>query len=180
VAGDDRLIAGFIEIADATRYRSSGLAAKELIEIRRIKARMEDERLPRGVDPKRHLKLGRGSLSDVEWLVQTLQLDRGHDIPELRTTSTLTALQVATEHGILGHQDAETLREAWLLASRVRSGVLLYSNSQSDVLPGDSVALEGVARLLGYEPGSGVELQNDYLNATRRARGVFERIFYGD
>lgn len=180
VAGDDSLIAGFTEIADATRYRSSGLAAKELIEIRRIKARMEDERLPRGVDPKRHLKLGRGSLSDVEWLVQTLQLDRGHDIPELRTTSTLTALRVATEHGILGHQDAETLRAAWLLASRVRSGVLLYSNSQTDVLPGDSVALEGVARLLGYEPGSGVELENDYLNATRRARGVFERIFYGD
>ena len=180
VAGDDHLIAEFTKIADATRYRSSGLAKKELVEIRRIKARMEDERLPRGVDPKRHLKLGRGSLSDVEWLVQTVQLDRGHDIPELRTTSTLSALQVASEHGIINHQDAATLRAAWHLASRVRSGVLLYSNSQSDVLPGDPVALEGVARLLGYEPGSGVELENDYLNATRRARGVFERVFYGD
>jgi glutamate-ammonia-ligase adenylyltransferase len=180
IAGDQDLIDGFIEIADRTRYRSSGLAAKELMEIRRIKARVEDERLPHGVDPRRHLKLGRGSLSDVEWLVQSIQLDRGHDIPELRTTSTLDALEVARQHGIVSYQDVETLRAAWVLASRVRSGVLLYSNAQTDVLPGDPFALEGVARILGYEPGSGVELENDYLNATRRARAVFERVFYGD
>ena len=42
-------------------------------EVRRLKALMEAERLPRGVDPARHLKLGRGGLSDVEWTVQLLQ-----------------------------------------------------------------------------------------------------------
>ena len=49
-------------------------------EVKRIKARVENERLPQGADPARHLKLGRGSLSDVEWFVQLLQLQHAHDV----------------------------------------------------------------------------------------------------
>ncbi|MDJ1370298.1 bifunctional [glutamine synthetase] adenylyltransferase/[glutamine synthetase]-adenylyl-L-tyrosine phosphorylase [Gulosibacter molinativorax] len=180
VAGDDDLLDRFMEIADRTRYRSRGLEPSELTEIRRLKARMESERLPRGADPKRHLKLGRGSLSDVEWLVQVLQLDHAHDIPDLRTTSTLTALEAAQQHGLVGDEDAAILEHAWTLATRIRSAVYLYSNAQTDVLPGDPEALDGVARLLGYEAGHGVELENDYLTATRRSRSVFETLFYGD
>lgn len=179
-AGDPDLIDGFMAIADRTRYRDTGLSKSEMREIRRIKARVEDERLPHGADPKRHLKLGRGSLSDVEWLAQTIQLNHGHAIPELRTTSTLDALRVASEHQIISHTDAQTLNRAWRLASQVRSAVYLYTNAQTDVLPNDHAALERVARLLGYDEGSGVELENDYLNATRRARSAFERLFYGD
>lgn len=179
-AGDAQVMSGFLSIADETRYRTCGLSEKEKREIRRIKARVEDERLPRGADPKRHLKLGRGSLSDVEWLVQTVQLDHGHSIPSLRTTSTIEALHVADEQGIIANVDRDTLERAWRLASQVRSAVYLYANTQTDVLPTDHAELEGVARLLGYAPGSGVELENDYLNATRRARAVFERLFYGD
>lgn len=180
VAGDERVLEGFMAIADRTRYRPRGLAKSELVEIRRIKARVESERLPHGADPKRHLKLGRGALSDVEWLVQSIQLDHGHDIPGLRTPSTLAALEVAREHGLVGDEDTEILRGAWELASRIRSAVYLYANAQTDVLPGDPAELDGVARLLGYDPGSGLELENDYLTATRRARSVFETLFYGD
>ena len=52
-----------------------GLPADDRREIRRIKARVERERIRAGVDPAFHLKLGRGSLSDVEWTVQLLQLE---------------------------------------------------------------------------------------------------------
>lgn len=180
VGGDDELLDRFMAIADRIRYRRRGLQKSELTEIRRLKARMESERLPRGADPKRHLKLGRGSLSDVEWLVQVLQLDHAHDIPELRTPSTLTALDAARANGLVGDEDAEILEHAWMLASRIRSAVYLFSNAQTDVLPGDAQELDGVARLLGYEPGNGIELENDYLTATRRSRSVFETLFYGD
>ena len=47
---------------------------RDVVEIRRIKARVDTERLPRGADPTTHTKFGRGGLADVEWTIQLLQL----------------------------------------------------------------------------------------------------------
>ena len=178
IAGDEALRAEFTVIADRVRYpsRLDDTAARE---IRRIKARVEKERLPSGTDPSRHLKLGRGSLSDVEWLVQMLQLQNAARVSSLKTTSTLGALEVAEEAGLIDADDAERLRAAWLLASRVRSAVVLWSARTTDVLPADRRALEGVARLLEYPPGSASRLETDYLAVTRRSRAVFDRLFFG-
>jgi glutamate-ammonia-ligase adenylyltransferase len=147
--------------------------------VKRIKARVESERLPQAADPSRHLKLGRGSLSDVEWFVQLLQLRYGAHIPGLRTTSTLSALTAASEAGLVSGPDAARLRDAWILASRARSAMTLWTARTSDVLPTDRQQLEGVARLLEYPPGSASQLEEDYLRTTRLARQVFEREFYG-
>ena len=178
VAGDTALLADFAELSDAVRYPPE-VPEPELREITRIKARVEAERLPQAADPSRHLKLGRGSLSDVEWLVQRLQLQHAHAVPGLRTTSTLGGLSAAVDAGLLKAPDAEQLREAWLLASRVRSAITLWTARTSDVLPTDRRQLEGIARLLGYPPRSATRLEEDYLRATRRSRKVFERVFYG-
>ena len=147
-------------------------------EVKRIKARVENERLPQGADPNRHLKLGRGSLSDVEWLVQLLQLQNASRVPELKTTSTLHALTALVENGFISAEDAERLRAAWIFASRARSAMTLWTNKTSDVLPVDRIQLQGVARLLEYPPRSASALEEDYLGVTRRARAVFERLFY--
>ena len=88
VAGDRPLGARFTVLADELRYPPGGIGDDFAREIRRIKARMEAERMPRGVDPALHLKLGPGGLSDVEWVVQLLQLRHAHAVPELRTTRT--------------------------------------------------------------------------------------------
>jgi glutamate-ammonia-ligase adenylyltransferase len=178
VAGDVDLIRDFEALADEVRYPAA-IGDQEVREIKRIKARVESERLPQAADPARHLKLGRGSLSDVEWFVQLLQLQHGAKIPGLRTTSTLDALEVATRSDLISEADARKLRDAWLLASRVRSGVTLWSAKTVDVLPTDRQALEGVSRLLEYPPGSASQLEEDYLRTTRLARHVFEQRFYG-
>ncbi|TDW28463.1 bifunctional [glutamine synthetase] adenylyltransferase/[glutamine synthetase]-adenylyl-L-tyrosine phosphorylase [Cryobacterium psychrophilum] len=178
VAGDRGLQCDFERLADSVRYPSA-IAEKEVREIKRIKARVEKERLPQGADSKRHLKLGRGSLSDVEWFVQLLQLQSAATVPGLRTTSTLTALTAAIEAGLVSAAEAETLRFAWLFASRARSAITLWTNKTSDVLPVDRAQLEGIARILEYPPGSATALEDDYLSATRRSRSVFERLFYG-
>ncbi|QHC55542.1 glutamate-ammonia-ligase adenylyltransferase [Rathayibacter tanaceti] len=178
VAGDRSLIADFEALADSVRYPAS-ISDRDIREVKRIKARVESERLPQGADPRRHLKLGRGSLSDVEWLVQLFQLQHARTTPELRTTSTLTALAVAESAGLVDANDAERLRAAWLLASRVRSGTTLWSNRTSDVLPTDRRQLDGLARLLEYPADSATALEDDYLGVTRRSRSVFERLFYG-
>jgi glutamate-ammonia-ligase adenylyltransferase len=178
LAGDDDLIHDFEQLADTVRFPAE-IAEKEVREVKRIKARVENERLPQGTDPLRHLKLGRGSLSDVEWLVQLTQLQWGSRIPSLRTTSTLEALAAAVAADLVSATDASVLRAAWVFASRARSAVTLWANKNSDVLPSDRKALDGIARLLEYPPGSATALEEDYLAVTRRARAVFERLFYG-
>ena len=178
VAGSVKLIGAFTDLADAVRYPASA-DENGLREIKRIKARVENERLPQGVDPARHLKLGPGSLSDVEWLVQLLQLQHAHAVPELRTTSTLRALDALAAHSLLPASAVERLRHAWILASRLRSANTLLSGQTSDVLPTDRRKLDGLARLLEYPPHSASQVEEDYLGATRRARRVFEKYFYG-
>ncbi len=178
VVGDAGLLADFETLADGIRYPAA-IGANEVREIKRIKARVESERPPQGADPARHLKLGRGSLSDVEWFVQLLQLQHAAAVPALQTTSTLQALDAAVTADLLAAPDAERLRAAWLIASRARSAMTLWTAKTADVLPVDRRQLEGVSRLMGYPVGSASQLEEDYLRTTRLARQVFERTFYG-
>jgi glutamate-ammonia-ligase adenylyltransferase len=173
--------AAFTAIIDPVRYPDQGLSPADLREVRRIKARVEAERLPRGAEPARHLKLGPGGVADVEWTVQLLQLQHAHDVAGLRSTATMAALDAGVAAGLVAPDDAHTLRDAWLLASRLRSAVVLWSGrvtgALSDVLPHDRQALAGIARLVA--DGSGSELEERYLRAARRARLVVERLFFG-
>jgi glutamate-ammonia-ligase adenylyltransferase len=178
VAGDPALQRDFEALADEVRFPEQ-IAERDVREVKRIKARVESERLPQGADPARHLKLGRGSLSDVEWFVQLIELQHGHEVEALRTTSTLRALDAAVEAGFIPEGEAAKLRDAWIFASRARSAVTLWTAKTQDVLPGDRQQLDGIARLMGYPPGSANALDDDYLRVTRLARAVFEKRFYG-
>jgi glutamate-ammonia-ligase adenylyltransferase len=178
MAGDDALASDFVALIDPIRYPEK-ISEHDVREVRRVKARVEAERLPRGADPARHLKLGRGGLSDVEWLVQLLQLQHAGKHPELRTTSTVEALDAAASQGLLSVADAKLLADSWRLASRIRSANVIWSGRASDLLPSSRRDLEAVARWCGYEPGHAAALEEDYLRLSRRARSVFERVFYG-
>ncbi len=179
MAGDDELGQAFRELVDPLRYPRSGLGAGDVRELRRIKARVESERLPRGVSPGRHLKLGPGGLADVEWTVQLLQLQHGAEHAELRTTSTLGALRAAMHLGLVATADAETLEHAWATASRLRNALVLWRGRGTDVMPTIRRDLDGAARLLGYAPAHVGALEDDVLRAMRHARSVVERLFYG-
>ncbi|MDT0157301.1 bifunctional [glutamine synthetase] adenylyltransferase/[glutamine synthetase]-adenylyl-L-tyrosine phosphorylase [Microbacterium sp. ARD32] len=178
VAGSQKLIGRFMELADSIRFPEQ-VSLQDVREIKRIKARVEGERLPQGVDPRRHLKLGPGTLSDVEWMVQVLQLQHGYRVPDLRTTSTLQALDGAVLADLLPAAGAEQLRSAWVLASRLRSAMTLLTGQTRDLLPAEHRELDGVGRLLGYPDRGAAMLEEEYLRVTRRARRVFEKQFYG-
>ncbi|MFF0299092.1 bifunctional [glutamine synthetase] adenylyltransferase/[glutamine synthetase]-adenylyl-L-tyrosine phosphorylase [Streptomyces sp. NPDC004562] len=179
VAGDDDLAGRFVELIDPLRYPARGLDEEAVREIRRLKARMESERLPRGADPKLHTKLGPGGLSDVEWTVQLLQLRHGAEEPGLRTTRTREALSAARAAGLIGEEDAGILDEAWVLATRVRNAVMLVRGRAGDTFPSDPRELAAVGRYLGYEPGHVGDMLDDYRRTARRARGVVDELFYG-
>ncbi|GAA0610247.1 bifunctional [glutamine synthetase] adenylyltransferase/[glutamine synthetase]-adenylyl-L-tyrosine phosphorylase [Streptomyces crystallinus] len=179
MAGDPDLGRRFIELIDPLRYPAEGLGEDAVREIRRLKARMESERMPRGADPTLHTKLGRGGLSDVEWTVQLLQMRHAWAEPGLRTTRTRQALCAAHAAGLVSTEDAVTLDDAWVLATRVRNGVMLVRGRAGDTFPSDGRELAAVGRYLGYEPGHVGDMLDDYRRVTRRARGVVERLFYG-
>ena len=180
VAGDEALGAAFVEMVEPIRYPAGGLSGEQVAEIRRIKARVERERLPRGADPATHTKLGRGGLADVEWTVQLLQLQHAADDDRLRVTATVEALDVLAAAGHLDADQAEALRAAWRLASRARNAVFLVRGRPSDQLPRPGVELAGVARASGagpdVDPG---QFLDDYRRTTRHARTVVEQVFYG-
>ncbi|MGW0120715.1 bifunctional [glutamine synthetase] adenylyltransferase/[glutamine synthetase]-adenylyl-L-tyrosine phosphorylase [Streptomyces sp. NPDC003327] len=179
IAGDPDLGRRFIELVDPLRYPAEGLGEDAVREIRRLKARMESERLPRGADPTLHTKLGRGGLSDVEWTVQLLQMRHGWAEPRLRTTRTRAALAAAHAAGLVGAEEAQILDEAWVLATRVRNAVMLVRGRPGDTFPSDPRELAAVGRYLGYAPGHVGEAVEDYRRITRRARAIVEELFYG-
>jgi glutamate-ammonia-ligase adenylyltransferase len=178
VAGDVGLGERFVSAIDPVRYPTGGLTARQATEIRRMKARVDSERLPRGADPTTHTKLGRGGLADVEWTIQLLQLQHAHEVDALRTPSTTVALRAAADAGLLSGTDAEVLLAAWQLATKTRNVLTLVRGRQVDQLPSSGRELAAVARALGRsaddDPG---EVVDEYRRITRRARAVVERSF---
>jgi glutamate-ammonia-ligase adenylyltransferase len=177
VAGDADLGQRFLLLADKTRYPPDGVSAEAVQEIRRMKARVEAERLPRGADPNTHTKLGRGGLADIEWTVQLVQLRHAHEIPALHNTSTLQSLDVIAEADLVPADDVDLLRQAWLTATRARNALVLVRGKATDQLPGPGRQLNAVAVAAGWPTDDGSEFLDNYLRVTRRAKAVVRKVF---
>jgi glutamate-ammonia-ligase adenylyltransferase len=178
VAGDPEVGARFCRLVDDVVY-GQPFTEEDEREIRRMKARIERERIPPGEDPQFHLKLGRGSLSDVEFLVQLLQLQHGGLDETLRVPGTIDALARLLDARLLADDDASALEAAYRFCERARNARYLQSGSPSDALPSDRSEIAKLALLLGYVHQPATALRDDYRRVTRRARRVFEREFYG-
>jgi len=177
VAGDVELGTRFAQVAAAFTY-GRPMTDDDVREIRRTKARIERERIPPGEDPQFHLKLGRGSLSDVEFTVQLLQLVHGGEHADVRVPGTIDALARLQAHDLLDADDATVLEEAYHFCERARNAHYLQTGHPSDALPTDRAELERLALLLGYVHRPHSVLRDDYRRVTRRARRVVERVFY--
>jgi len=135
VAGDPDLAARFEQARLEMVYRRP-LDEDEAREIRRLKARVETERIRPPDDPAFHLKLGPGALADVEWTVQLLQLRAGADDPSVRTASTLAGLEALVAGGYLDATDGELLAASYRFCERARNARYLHVGARADALPG--------------------------------------------
>ena len=174
VAGDPELGSSFMALIEPWVWQP--VSEETVREIRRMKARIERERIPVREDPQFHLKLGKGSLSDVEWTVQLLQLRQ-----QVRGQGTMTALAALEEAGAISGPDAVALADAYRFCERARNRLFLIRGMQlpsggADALPTEADRLALLARSLGT---TGPELRERYRTVTRRARSVMERLFYG-
>ncbi|HUG33022.1 MAG TPA: bifunctional [glutamine synthetase] adenylyltransferase/[glutamine synthetase]-adenylyl-L-tyrosine phosphorylase [Acidimicrobiia bacterium] len=173
--GDRSLLDSYFEMIEPVVWRKE-LPSEIVRGIREIKARVESERIPTGEDPDFHLKLGPGGLSDVEFLVQLLQLRHGGQLPELRTPGTFPALRALREAELLTSGDYNALHDAYLFCTRVRLRLHLQSGRISDSLPTDPDSTSRLAASLGFDR-TGV-LREQYRKYTRRSRRIFESLFY--
>ncbi len=177
VAGDPDLGLEFLHMVDAVRYPAGGVSSDAVREIRRIKARVDAERLPRGADPTTHTKLGRGGLADVEWTVQLVQLRHAHEYPTLHNTSTVQTLEAIEAAGLLPVDEVEILREAWLTATKARNALVLVRGKPVDQLPGPGRELRAIAYAAGWPQDEAAEFLEHYLRVTRRAKAVVTEVF---
>jgi glutamate-ammonia-ligase adenylyltransferase len=178
VAGEESLRESFTKAVFDVRYPATVTEAA-LKQMRTLKARMEAERLPRGIDPRRHLKLGPGGLSDVEWTVQLLQLRHARQFEALQTPQTLKAIGAAQSAGVISAADARALADAWRLATDLRGAIALRGRpGDGDSLPGDYRDLSVLASIMGLTE-SGQSLDERYARTARRSRAVTERVFFG-
>lgn len=183
VAGEPDLGTKIIStIINPVRYPQSGLTSSQVSEIQRMKARVEAERLPRAMSRQRALKLGWGGLSDVEWLIQTLQLQHAGEFENLHTTSTLDALDAAQADNLISAEDVQILRAAWSMVADARNAAYLWQGraERADQLPDDEYSLGAMAACMGLGAHRGEWFENEILALMRRARHVFDSNFYSE
>lgn len=176
VAGNVTLGNLFLDVINPFRYPSEGLTESQLRDIRMMKARVESERLPRGIDPKLHLKLGPGGLSDIEWLVQIVQLNLAHERPELKTISTIEVLNLLPQVIGLPVSDVNDCKEAWLMASKLRNYLHIVESKDKDALILQPKTLSLLAYLLHEQTPS--QVLEHWLRLARRARKIFTQVVY--
>ena len=177
VAGDPDLGARFLELVEPFVVRDPFPEAFTQ-EIRRVKVRVEQERIPPGEDPQFHLKLGKGALTDVEFAVQLLQLQHCGTVPGIRTPATTDGIGRLVAADLLAAEDGAALEEAYRFCERARNARYLSLGQPGDALPGGADDVR-IGRLLGFTHQPQTELRDEFRRVTRRARRVVDRVFYG-
>jgi glutamate-ammonia-ligase adenylyltransferase len=101
------------------------------------------------------VKLSRGGIREIEFTVQLLQVVRGGQFPELRTRSTLDALQRVAKAGLMSLQAAQALSAAYVFLRRVEHRIQYLDDQQTHVLPTQDDDLFWIAQTLGYSDTCG-------------------------
>lgn len=178
VAGDQELGARFIQAAHQFAFPER-LPPAFVAEIRHLKARMEKERIPKGSDPRRNIKLGPGGISDIEFAAQMFQLQHGRHLEPLRVTGTIDALEGARMGELISESDTQVLVSGYRFLLKLRNRLFLINGRPTSGMPVKPEDLEALAIGLGFEEQPRQELEEEFLRVTRRARRICERVVYG-
>jgi [glutamine synthetase] adenylyltransferase / [glutamine synthetase]-adenylyl-L-tyrosine phosphorylase len=179
VAGDESLGRRFLSNAADFAYPEA-LSFEQVAAIRRMRVRMEEERVRPAEARRFHFKLGYGSLADVQWAVELSLMRHGFDRPEVRRTNTLEALEALAAARVLEDSVAAALGEAYVFLSDVKNALEIERRVPVSALPAVPEDQAALARRLGYMEHARHRFLQDYRRITRRARLAMERVFYGE
>jgi glutamate-ammonia-ligase adenylyltransferase len=177
VAGDEGLGRRFASAAEDFAYPEY-LPVERVAEIRRMRVRMEEQRI-RQPDARRfHFKLGHGGLADVQFAVELSQLRHGREHQDVRQRHTLEALEALARGRLIEDAVALALGEAYVFLNEVKNAMEIDRRVHAEALPSTAEDQVALARRLGYEEFARASFLEDYRRITRRARRAMERVFY--
>jgi glutamate-ammonia-ligase adenylyltransferase len=120
--------------------------------LRRLHHKIRDEAQRRAAGrPERanDVKLSRGGIREIEFIVQLLLVVRGGQFPEIRTRSTLKALDRLAARGLMKPDTARALAEGYVFLRRVEHRIQYLDDQQTHLLPTADDDLGWIARSLG-------------------------------
>lgn len=171
VAGDAALAAEFLEMIQPFRYPRS-LSEGVLREMAAMKERMETEVVKAG-EIDRNVKLGRGGIREIEFVVQTLQLLHAGRVPFLQGAQTLPALEKLVQYHLLAAQEARALSAAYCFLRDVEHRLQMEQNLQTHTIPAGHKTRERLAALMGFP--SVKKFEAALRKHTRNVRSVYDK-----
>lgn len=178
-AGDAAVGAAFIAATRPLVFRSEVPPETVLREVREMKAKIESALILRKSDSG-NVKLGRGGIRDIEFIIQFLQLHHGRQNPDLRVASTLVALKRFLVHGVITEEEYQVLTSEYLFLRVVEHHLQITDDLPIRQLPTDPVAANILGRQVGYtapDGGAGAWLLARYAQAIRHTRKIFNDFF---
>jgi len=176
VAGDETLAAEFLELIQPFRYPRS-INESVLREVVAMKGRIENEVVKAG-ELERNVKLGRGGIREIEFMVQALQLLRAGRQPFLQGAQTLPSLAKLVQYELLPADESRLLTEAYCFLRNVEHRLQMEDNRQTHTIPASRPARERLARLMGYATLG--EFDTARQAHTQNVRRNFDRLLKAD
>ncbi len=179
VGGDRSLGQRFLKRAIPFLYgKPFGLPG--LREVGALKERI-DEKIGLSQQTESHVKLGRGGIREIEFIIQALQVYFGAKHPAVRERNTLKAIEKLTRARFLSKEDARCLKEAYLFLRDAENKLQVVNDSQTHLLPNDPKGIRACALRLGYRDVAATSARDqfvrDYRAHTDRVHTLFQRLF---
>lgn len=151
-----------------------------LQEVGALKARI-DEKIDLSKQTENHVKLGRGGIREIEFIVQALQIYFGAKHPAIRERNTLKAIEKLSRSNFLSKEDSRSLKEAYLFLRNAENKLQVVNDSQTHLLPTDPRGIRACALRLGYRDDAATFAQEqftrDYRAHTGRVHILFRLLF---
>jgi [glutamine synthetase] adenylyltransferase / [glutamine synthetase]-adenylyl-L-tyrosine phosphorylase len=177
VAGDERLGRRFASLASDFAYPEA-LTVDRVAEMRRMRDRIERERVKPPEATRFHFKLGYGGLADVQFAVELSIMRFGAAYPEVRRRGTLDAIEALAQARLIEDSVSLALGEAFVFLNDVKNAMEVDRRVHAEAVPPAPLDQLALARRLGYEEYPRQAFLEDYRRITRRARRAMERVFH--
>ncbi|HEU0207742.1 MAG TPA: bifunctional [glutamate--ammonia ligase]-adenylyl-L-tyrosine phosphorylase/[glutamate--ammonia-ligase] adenylyltransferase [Candidatus Udaeobacter sp.] len=176
VAGDEALAAEFLEMIQPFRYPRS-INQGVLREVATMKDRIENE-VVKADELERNVKLGRGGIREVEFVVQSLQLLHAGKQPFLQGAQTLPGLEKLAQYELLTKEDARSLADTYRFLRNVEHRLQMDDNRQTHTIPANHDAQVRLASLMGFR--SLKEFESARKTHTNNTRRIFDKVLKGE
>lgn len=169
VAGDENVGETFLNHLRPFVYPRTWLE-NPIDEIPRMKIRIET------ANPNElNIKLRRGGIRDIEFIVQALQLLNGGASPDIQTGNTLHAITLLGDAAILNKQEVSLLMDAYKFYRLVEHRLQLFWNLQTHTLPTDGREFRNLSKRCGYKNER--KFRNELFSYFDRVSDLFNNVF---